>query len=392
MISAEDALAHILANRPQPRAETVALDAALGRVLAEDVIAQLTLPPRDASAMDGYAVQLSDVREAGSVLTVIGEAPAGQPFAGEIKAGQAVRIFTGGAVPQGADHIIIQENVTRKGEQVITSAAQERERHIRKAGIDFSKGDILLTAGTRLSPLHIALAAAGNHAELSVKRRLKVALIANGDELKAPGSALSKGDVISSNAAAIGALVQSWGGEPLDLGIATDNIESITALIQRASEADIIVPIGGASVGDYDYMRKAFAARGLALIFEKIAVRPGKPTWLGTLGEALVLGLPGNPASAVVCALLFLKVAMSAADSLTLSQAVLSQDVPANGPRETYLRGKTTFTPQGHIEITPFPRQDSSLLTPFAKANVLLQLAPNAGPWQKGDVINYFAL
>jgi len=236
------------------------------------------------------------------------------------------------------------------------------------------------------------LAAAANHAELPIYKRPVVALIANGDELKAPGSAVQDGDIISSNSAGLGALIQSWGGTPLDLGIANDSLESITACIKAAKDADIIVPIGGASVGDYDYMRAAFKDARLELIFEKIAVRPGKPTWFGTLGEQLVLGLPGNPASATVCAHLFLKFLMGHATEIPTSKAVLTISMGANGPRETYARGRVYISGKGIAEVTPFPRQDSSLLTPFAKANVLIKFPANTGPWKVGDILDVVSL
>ena len=392
MITVQDAISTIKASRPNRSIEMSPLDKALGAQLAQNVIAKVTLPPRDASAMDGYAVKFSDVHSAGAVLKVIGEAPAGIPFNGTVNRGEAVRIFTGGAVPKGADHIVIQENAERDGDRITTTTDNVAARHIRKAGIDFTAGDILIQAGTILSPAHIALAAAANHAVLPIYKRPIIALIANGDELKAPGTATSAGDVISSNAAGLGALIQSWGGTPLDLGIASDSLESISALIKTAKTADIIIPIGGASVGDYDYMRTAFKDAGLDLVFEKIAVRPGKPTWFGMLGKQAVLGLPGNPASATVCAHLFLKTLMGRADDIITTKACLTQAMPANGPRETFARGRTEVSNNGIVEVTPFPRQDSSLLTPFAKANVLLRLPPNTGPWAEGDVIDVVSL
>jgi len=328
----------------------------------------ISIPPRDASAMDGYAVRLADVRAKASTLRVIGEAPAGSPFKGKVNQGEAVRIFTGGAVPPDADHIVIQENAIRKDNLLTTTTDYETARHIRKAGIDFKTGDIL------------------------INKPPVVALIANGDELKPPGYEVEKGDIISSNAAGLGALILSWGGNVMDMGIASDSVESILALIKAAKEADIIVPIGGASVGDYDFMRTAFKEAGLNLVFEKIAVRPGKPTWFGTLGNQTVLGLPGNPASATVCAHLFLKILMHRADNISTQKAVLTQPLPANGPRETYLRGHLEVSDKGITQVMPFPRQDSSLLTPFARANILLRLHPDTGPWDKGDLVEVVSL
>jgi len=392
MISVQDAISALTQHRAAGADVLTPLSKALGGRLARDVLAKVTLPPRDASAMDGYAVRFSDVGKAGAQLTVIGEAPAGSPFGGAVGQGEAVRIFTGGAVPEGADHIVIQENVSREGDILTTTTTNETRRHIRKAGIDFTKGETLIAAGTQLSPAHIALAAAANHDTLPIYKRPVIALIANGDELKEPGSPVQEGDVISSNAAGLGALIQSWGGEVMDMGIAKDSVAAITALIEAASAADIIVPIGGASVGDYDYMRTAFKEAGLELVFEKIAVRPGKPTWFGKLGEQRVLGLPGNPASATVCAHLFLKILMNRADNIVTTKAKLTQALSANGPRETFARGRTEVSDDGIAKVTPFPRQDSSLMTPFAKANVLLRLPPNTGPWDEGDVIDVVSL
>ena len=392
MISVQDAISALTQHRAAGADVLTPLSKALGGRLARDVLAKVTLPPRDASAMDGYAVRFSDIGKAGAQLTVIGEAPAGSPFGGAVGQGEAVRIFTGGAVPEGADHIVIQENASREGDILTTTTTNETRRHIRKAGIDFTKGETLIAAGTQLSPAHIALAAAANHDTLPIYKRPVIALIANGDELKEPGSPVQEGDVISSNAAGLGALIQSWGGEVMDMGIAKDSVAAITALIEAASAADIIVPIGGASVGDYDYMRTAFKEAGLELVFEKIAVRPGKPTWFGKLGEQRVLGLPGNPASATVCAHLFLKILMNRADNIVTTKAKLTQALSANGPRETFARGRTEVSDDGIAKVTPFPRQDSSLMTPFAKANVLLRLPPNTGPWDEGDVIDVVSL
>ncbi len=392
MISVQEALSRILAKRPRRAPVTLPLAQTLGCILAKDITALVTLPPLAASAMDGYAVRLEDVREAGAVLNVIGEAPAGHPFTGSIKSRQAVRIFTGGAVPDGADHIVIQENVARDGNNIMVNTPSEAARHIRKAGIDFFEGTKLISAGTLIGPPEIALAAAANHAQISVYPRLKIALLANGDELRPPGSTLKSSEIISSNPLALGALITQWGGEVLDMGIADDSLAAITALIEAAQEADIIIPIGGASVGDHDYMRPAFREAGLNMIFEKVAVRPGKPVWFGTLGDQCVLGLPGNPASAVVCAHLYLKTLMGRQNGLTYSKALLTENLNANGPRETYLRGLASVTEDAQLIVTPFPRQDSSLLSPFARANVLIRLPVNAGPWDTGAMVDILPL
>ncbi|WP_026941836.1 molybdopterin molybdotransferase MoeA [Hellea balneolensis] len=392
MISVINAIDLLLKHQPKRPVMSVLLADSMGAILAEDINAKITLPPLAASAMDGYAVRLSDARKAGARLKVIGRSPAGHPFQGRVNSGQAVRIFTGGAVPEGADHIVIQENAKREGDTLTTLFDNDAPRHIRKAGIDFKLGDTLITKGTRIGPMNIAIAAAANYADLPIYKRPVIALIANGDELKAPGSHVSTTDIISSNPAGLGALIRHWGGEVMDMGIASDSIEAIIALIYKAKDADIIVPVGGASVGDHDYMRDAFKQCGLTSIFEKVAVRPGKPTWFGTMGKQTVLGLPGNPASATVCAHLFLKTLMGGNKGLNYARAKLSGPINTNGPRETYMRAFAKLSKTGQLEVTPFPRQDSSLLTPLTKANVLIRLPKGAGPWAADDVIDVLPL
>ena len=386
MISLSEALSLIVSNRPDYDVISVPLSEALGAQCAQDITAKLTMPPFDASAMDGYALRAQDADE-GQVLNIIGQAPAGTAFNGLIAKGQAVRIFTGGPLPQGADTIVIQENVTAAGDKITIETAPHLNNAIRKAGIDFMAGETLIPKGTRISPAHIALAASGNHAALPIYRRPKVALIANGDELAPPGSVLKDGQIISSNSAGLAALITSWGAQTIDMGIAPDDLDSISALITKAKDADIIVPIGGASVGDYDYMKQAFAAAAYEPIFTKIAIKPGKPTWFGRLGKQIILGLPGNPASANVCAHLCLKVLLGLCNSPHLIEVMTDKDIPKNGPRETYLRGRLSYNSDGLMVITPFPRQDSSLITPLAAANALVQLPPNGGPWKAGDTI-----
>lgn len=376
MISVTEALSLIMQNRPDTATETVALRDAIGRQLAQDVVAALTQPPLEASAMDGYAVSLEDIGSVGAKLYVIGEAPAGAPFLGTVSASEAVRIFTGGAVPDGADTIIIQENVEANGSFITVTEPQESARHIRRAGLDFRKGDILINSGTIISPYEIAVAAAAGHAELSVTHKLRVAILSGGDELVPPGGRPEAGQIINSNPYALAALIESWGHEALILAAAKDSLKSISNRIHSAKTADVIVPVGGASVGDHDHMRTAFRETGLEMIFEKIAVRPGKPTWFGLLGGRPVLGLPGNPASAMVCAQLFVQ-PMLTGKAAKLIKAKLSENVQANGPRETYQRAVVTVAEDGSLSVTPLPMQDSGLMTPFLTANGLLRLPVN---------------
>ncbi len=394
LISVAEAWARIAANAPAMRAETVRLEDGAGRILAEDLRARVTQPPFAASAMDGYAVRFADMKE-DARLRVTGEAPAGAAFGGGLGPGEAVRIFTGGVIPPGADHVIIQEDVTREDDSIIVTAAQKAPANIRAAGIDFREGEAVLSAGTALLGARLSLAAAASHAQITVARRPRTAIIASGDELRPPGSELGEGQIVASTGYGLAALIRDWGGDPVMLPTASDTIESVHGILDKAGDADLIVPLGGASVGDRDVMRAAFAARGYELYFEKIAVRPGKPTWFGARsgaeGETRVLGLPGNPASALVCAHLFLKPLIFAmtgrpgAEAVRTLPALLAVSAGGNGPRETWLRARAEPGAGGALHVTPYSRQDSSLLTPFAASNCLLRRAPGAAPAQAGD-------
>ncbi|WP_409432698.1 gephyrin-like molybdotransferase Glp [Litorimonas sp. RW-G-Af-16] len=387
MISLSDALKTIVEHRAMPRVMDVALVDALGKTCAADVNAKLTQPPFSASAMDGYAVRFSDM-SLGCDLTVIGEAPAGAPFNGIIKAGQAVRLFTGSVIPEGANHVIIQEDVSRQGDTIKVTDEQPVARNIRRAGIDFVEGDVLIRRGEILSPGKVALAAAANHATLSIYTPMTIALLANGDELRPPGSSLKQGQIISSNQAGLGALFKSWGCRVIDLGIAADDPTDIRDRIEAANAADIIVPIGGASVGDHDHMRSSFHAAGFTPHFEKVAVRPGKPTWFAQRGEQRVLGLPGNPASAYVCAHIFLRPLLGLTDAHVTMDLPTSEPIRANGPRDHFQRARVFVDDKGQVNAQPFSRTDSSLITPLAEANALIHLQANSGPWNIGDTVN----
>lgn len=378
LISVDEALTLIRANAPVRAPETLSLDQCHGRTLAAPLIARVARPPAAVSAMDGYAVRLEDVGEAGALLTLIGEAPAGRPFDTPVKSGEAVRIFTGGELPPCTNHIIPQERAQRQGPLVKIENAYATSAFVRAAGMDFQNGATLLPAGIRIGPAELAIAAAANHGTLRVFKRTKVALLANGDELKPPGSVLERGQIVNSNPAALSALITQWGGEPVDLGIASDSIASIQSFIEGAQDADIIVPVGGASVGEHDHMPAAFAGLGYAPIFQKIAVQPGKPTWFSAKGGQLVLGLPGNPASALVCAHLFLAPLIDPARGHKLQSASLGAALPANGDRTNYLRAHITLTPEGKLTAVAAANQDSSLLTPFHRANGLIHRQKNA--------------
>ena len=394
MISVEEALAQILDDVEPVGAEPHSLDDISGRILAAHVMAAMTQPPHPASAMDGYAVRLADA-EKGAALAVIGEAPAGSPFEGVVGANEAVRIFTGGVVPEGADHILVQEEAAREDDKIIVTEAQSGHQHIRAAGVDFENGAVLARKGERLHEVHGALFAAANIASVSVYRLPRVALFSNGDELVEPGSDLKPGEIVNSNHYALASCFKSWGAEVEYLGCAADSEEAICDMFKHARGADIIVPVGGASVGDYDYVKSAFRTEGGEISFEKVAVRPGKPTWLGKLDGARIVGLPGNPASAIVTAALFVQplIRRLAGDNATrhFLKGRLITSVRANGPRETYLRAEATGAGEP-FEIDPAPDQDSSLLLPFAKANALVRRPRNAPALKAGAEIEFLSL
>jgi molybdopterin molybdotransferase len=361
LLSVADALERVLAHAVPLPAEEAPLAEADGRVLACPLKALRTQPPADVSAMDGYAVRSADVASAPVRLKVIGEVAAGRPFARAVGPGEAARIFTGGVLPDGTDTIVIQEHAKREGEDVEVAKTSAKGRHIRVQGLDFKAGDVLLTAGHRLTPRDLALAAAMNHPLIPVHRRPKIALFATGDELVPPGVQPEPGQIVSSNMFALSALGRAEGAEVIDLGIVGDRLDATVAAVRRAREldADILVTSGGASVGDYDLVQAAFAAEGMALSFWKLALRPGRPLMHGRLGAMQVLGVPGNPVSAYVCSFLFLVPLirrLTGRIDLTapLESALLGCDLPENDERADYLRATLRAGPQGP-EATPFP-------------------------------------
>ncbi len=353
------------------------LFAAAGRVLAAPVAALLTQPPFNASAMDGYAVRTADVSALPSVLRVLGEAAAGHAFQGHVHAGEAVRIFTGAPIPKGADAIVIQENTRREGDVVHILDGRPDAEHVRLRGGDFAFGDRLLVANHKLSVRDVTLAAAMGHPALPVRRPPRVAILATGDELVLPGEASRADQIVCSNPYGIAAMVAAAGGAPVFLGIARDTRASLTAHLSRASAADIIVTLGGASVGDHDLVGPVLRDMGMSLGFWKIAMRPGKPLMFGRLGAQRVLGLPGNPVSSLVTARLFLVPLIRALLGLDpeprgTETARTTVALAANGPRAHYMRAIRRIGADGQSEITPVRSQDSSLLAPLAEADVLV--------------------
>jgi molybdopterin molybdotransferase len=385
LLSVADALARVLDGvEPLPRQDAPLIEAD-GRVLAEDVAALRTQPPADLSAMDGYAVRAADVAKVPVTLKLVGEVAAGHPFEGAVGTGEAARIFTGGVVPPGADCIVIQENTERDGDRVTVKAPSPAGRHIRRAGLDFREGQVLLSRGRRLSDRDLMLAAAMSHPTVPVRRRPKVAVLGTGDELKAPGSALGPGEIVYSNGFALMAMVRSEGAEVLDLGIVPDRVEPTVAAIRRAreSQADVLLTTGGASVGDYDLIQRGLAAEGLVLSFWRVALRPGRPLMHGQLGAMQVLGLPGNPVSAYVCAFLFLvpllrRLAGRTDLSAAPESAVLGCDLPENDERADYLRATLRPGPNGTQIATPVRVQDSSMMAALASADCLVIREPFA--------------
>jgi molybdopterin molybdotransferase len=394
LISVAEALARVLASAPEPLgAEIVAIEAALGRTLASDLHALRTQPPFANSAMDGYALRAADTAPAPARLRVVGQSAAGRAFAGALGEGQALRIFTGAPMPEGADAVLVQENATREGDFLVMKASQAVGRNVREAGIDFVEGELLLPAGRRLSSRDLALAAAANHPALSVRRRPRVAVLATGDELVRPGGAIGSAQIVASNNYAVAGIVTACGGDPIDLGIAADEMDALARSFRRAREieADVLVTLGGASVGDYDLVQKALVDAGLELGFWRIAMRPGKPLMQGRLGAMRVLGLPGNPISAIVCAILFLAPLLRAlagdptAGEDVSEPAVLGADVGANDLRQDYLRAKLTRGPGGALIAEPVASQDSSLVKFLAQAQCLVIRAPHAPAAKRGE-------
>jgi molybdopterin molybdotransferase len=391
LISVDEALARLLAGVEPVGAERVPIDAANGRILAADLAATRTQPPFPASAMDGYAVRAEDIATLPATLRVIGEAPAGHGYAGTVQPGEALRIFTGAPVPQGADTILIQENATRDGDTIAVLESAARGRFVRPAGLDFAQGEVLLRAGERIGFRELALAAAMNHAVLPVRRRPKVAILATGDELVEPGTEPGPDQIIASNHAGVAALVADCGGEPLQLGIAPDNRQAIAAAIAAAREAraDILVTLGGASVGDHDLVQEVLGDAGMDLAFWRIAMRPGKPLMAGRIGDMRVLGLPGNPVSSLVCSLLFLRPLIEALLGREITardrdHLPLATDIGGNDRREDYLRATIRRADDGSETIVPSERQDSSMLATLARADALVVRPPHAGPLAAG--------
>ncbi|MGY8999866.1 MAG: molybdopterin molybdotransferase MoeA [Rhodospirillales bacterium] len=397
MIAVKNALKNVLAGVEQLGMEEISLAQAQARILAADVVSRLTHPPTAVSAMDGYAVRAVDVAKVPIALTQIGESAAGKGFEGKIGVGETIRIFTGARVPEGADAIVIQEDTKISGEQVTMQAIAPAGKYIRPAGLDFKKGDTLLTAGTRLNSRNIALAAAMNVPWLKVSRQPRVAILSTGNELVLPGEPLGPDQIICSNSLGLAALVSANGGIPINLGIAKDDLASLKGMLSRLSGADMLVTIGGASVGDYDLIKSVLGEEGLKVTFSRVAMRPGKPLIFGQIFGIPMLGLPGNPVSAGVTAALFLRPAIHKMLGVTdtsnrTEKARLGRNLSKNDKREDYLRSTLTIEEDGTLTATPFAQQDSSMLARFAEAHCLVIRAPFAHAVSAGDQVQIIRL
>jgi molybdopterin molybdotransferase len=391
MIAVEEALERILRRfEPLPE-EWVQLSAAHGRVLARDVRATRSQPPQAVSAMDGYAVRARDLASGRARLRVIGEAPAGRSFLGEVAPGETVRIFTGGALPVGTDAVALQENARRDGASVEIEGRIESGAYVRPAGLDFHENEIVLPQDRRLSARDLGLAASVNRAWLPVRRRPRIALLATGDELVMPGEPLGPDQIVSSNAVALGAMIEAWGGVASDLGIVRDEAEELGRVAADLAGVDLVVTLGGASVGERDLVRGVLGQHGLELDFWKIAMRPGKPLLFGAMRGVPLLGLPGNPVSAGVCAVLFVRAVICRLLSLDPQPpevlGALGRALGPNDQRQEYLRAEARWRNDGRLEVLPAERQDSSMLSIFARADCLIRRAPFAPAMAPGTSV-----
>ena len=383
MISVDEAGTRIRRNLKRVPFEEVALSQCTGRVLAVDVVSSVTKPPAAVSSMDGYAVRAIDVATVPTILDIVGEAPAGHALTGSIGPGEAVRIFTGGVLPVGADSVVIQENAVRDGSRVTVQESVHAGRFVRRRGLDFAEGDAAGLAGRLLGPREIGLIASMNASWVRVARRPRVAIMGTGDELVRPGDVPRPDQVVSSNSLVLGALVTQAGGEAVNLGIARDNRQSILDCLCHAAGSDMLVATGGMSVGEHDLVRKVMDDQGMDLDFWKVAMRPGKPLAFGLLDSMPVLGFPGNPVSTLVCGHLFLRPAIHTMlgrvdGDIGDETAITTTDLAVNDERQDYLRATHARSASGQLEVTTFDRQDSSMVAVLASASCFIIRAPHA--------------
>lgn len=393
MISLDQALTVIAANTHPIGSETIDISNPYGRVLAASVKSLRSQPPFHASAMDGYAVRSSDLSGKAVILSVVGESAAGRASTRQVDEGECIRVSTGAVMPAGADQVVIQENCARKGDTMTTGERSQPGQHIRATGIDFHADQVLLTPGTRITAAALSLAVSGGITRFTVRNKPRVGVLSTGDELVEPGQGVGTDKIINSIGPGLSALIGQWGGTAVYLGIARDDPQSVRAKLAATRDLDVLVTIGGASVGNHDHLRQVFSEMGGRLFFEKIAIKPGKPTWFGAYKETLVLGLPGNPVSAMVMAHLCLKplldIMLGCEARLPFRQGRLGSDLPANGPRETMARAR-------HDDVTgtlePVANQDSSALSGLVAANALIRRPQHAPAAQAGETVEYLLL
>ena len=383
MISVEEALSRLLAPLEKLPPEQVSIVDGLGRVLAEDVAARRTQPPFAVSAMDGYAVRAEDVAAVPVELRIVAEVPAGAGFGGHVGPRETARIFTGAPLPAGTDTIVIQEDTQRDGDRVQVLEGAPRGRYVRREGLDFAEGDILLKAGRRLTARDIGLVAAMNRPWLFVHRQPRIGILSTGDEIVMPGDPIGPHQIVSSNSLALSAFVTACGGIPVSVGNAPDDPEALRQIAAATRGVDLLVTTGGASVGEHDLVRDVLGSDGLELDFWQIAMRPGKPLMVGSYRGTPMVGLPGNPVSTLVCALLFLRPALerlsgASTPAEAAPTARLGAALPKNDRRQDYLRSRLARAADGVLEVFPFEVQDSSMMRLLSEADCLVVRPPNA--------------
>ncbi len=396
MLSVEEAQARIVGAFAPLGSEWVALATARGRVLSKDLIAPRDQPHQAVSAMDGYAVRAQDLETGQAILTLIGEAPAGDRFTGEVGPGETVRIFTGGPLPAGADAVALQENAKASGDRIHLEGKIEPGTFVRPAGLDIKQGTVVLPAGTRLTARDLGLVAGLNQVWLPVRRRPRIAYLATGDELVRPGEPLGPDQIVTTNSTMLGAMIEAWGGTPLDIGLIRDRPEAFNEILAELTDVDLIVTLGGASVGERDLVRQVLGDKGLTLDFWTVAMRPGKPLIFGRINDIPLLGLPGNPVSSGVCAVLFVRSVIQTLQGLDPNPpeipAVLGSDLEANDMRQEYLRATLKWRQDGRLEAWPARRQDSSMFALFARADCLIKRSPFAKKQPSGSPVTVIPL
>ncbi|MEE2662192.1 MAG: gephyrin-like molybdotransferase Glp [Pseudomonadota bacterium] len=398
LLPVAEAQNRIIDAMPTLPIEQISVANAFGRTLAAPILSRRDQPPTDVSAMDGYAVRAEDVATVPVELSIVGYAPAGHSYRKEIGPYEAVRIFTGAPIPAGANTIVLQENTEKFDEKVrVTSGEAPPGKYVRSAGLDFSQGEALLPAGRTLTARDVGLAAAMNVPWLQVRRKPRISILSTGDEIVMPGDPVGEDQIVSSNALSLAAIIKAIGGDPIDLGIAPDRKNELATLASAAIGSDILLTTGGASVGDHDLVQDALGDIGLKTTFWKIAMRPGKPLIFGNIADTFLIGLPGNPVSSTVCAIMFLGPAIRKMLGIEpvlpeRLQAKVTHGLPENDEREDYMRGTLLRDEIGNIEVSAHQIQDSSMYATMARSDVLIVRPPYARRCTKGEVVDIIPL